>query len=121
MPTPGSRLRAAWSAGPIMIPGAFNALVAKLAERLGFPAVIALGAALVTASAVASSEEPKPARTLVGKVVDEQGRPIAGAEVRLPIRLAHDGEEPPPVVTDAEGRFTAFAVLQEAPASHPAN
>lgn len=46
MTTPGGRLRAAWSAGPIMIPGAFNALVAKLAERLGFPAVYLSGGAL---------------------------------------------------------------------------
>ncbi len=43
MPTPGARLRAAWSAEPIMIPGAFNALVAKLAERLGFKAVYLSG------------------------------------------------------------------------------
>jgi len=46
MTTPGARLRAAWSAGSIMIPGAFNALVAKLAERLGFPAVYLSGGAL---------------------------------------------------------------------------
>jgi methylisocitrate lyase len=46
MATPGARLRAAWSAGPIMIPGAFNALVAKLAERLGFKAVYLSGGAL---------------------------------------------------------------------------
>src|SRR4029077_12966755 len=46
MKTPGARLRAAWAAGPIMIPGAFNALVAKLAERLGFPAVYLSGGAL---------------------------------------------------------------------------
>ncbi len=46
MTTPGARLRAAWSAGPIMIPGAFNALVAKMAERLGFSAVYLSGGAL---------------------------------------------------------------------------
>src|SRR5271163_3869483 len=46
MTTPGARLREAWSAGPIMIPGAFNALVAKLAERLGFKAVYLSGGAL---------------------------------------------------------------------------
>ena len=46
MKTPGSRLRDAWSAGPIMIPGAFNALVAKQAERLGFAAVYFSGGAL---------------------------------------------------------------------------
>jgi methylisocitrate lyase len=46
MKTPGARLREAWSAGPIMIPGAFNALVAKQAERLGFAAVYFSGGAL---------------------------------------------------------------------------
>jgi methylisocitrate lyase len=46
MSTPGARLRAAYSAGPIMIPGAFNALVAKMVQRLGFPAVYLSGGAL---------------------------------------------------------------------------
>src|SRR5712671_3575652 len=46
MTTPGARLRAAWAAGPIMIPGAFDAMVAKLAERLGFRAVYLSGGAL---------------------------------------------------------------------------
>ena len=46
MNSPGARLRAAWSARPIMIPGAFNALTAKMAERLGFAAVYLSGGAL---------------------------------------------------------------------------
>jgi methylisocitrate lyase len=46
MTTPGARLRAAWSAGPIMIPGAFSALAAKLVERIGFHAVYLSGGAL---------------------------------------------------------------------------
>jgi methylisocitrate lyase len=46
MATPGARLRAAWSAGPIMIPGAFNALAAKMVERIGFQAVYLSGGAL---------------------------------------------------------------------------
>ena len=46
MTTPGARLRSAWSTAPIMIPGAFNALVAKQAERLGFAAVYFSGGAL---------------------------------------------------------------------------
>jgi methylisocitrate lyase len=39
MMTPGARLRRALSERPIMIPGAFNALTARLAERQGFEAV----------------------------------------------------------------------------------
>ncbi len=44
--SPGRRLREAWSAGPIVIPGVFNGLVARLAERLGFQAVYLSGAVL---------------------------------------------------------------------------
>src|SRR5947209_7660235 len=49
---PGRRLRDAWAAGAIQIPGVFNALVARMAERLGFPAVYLSGAALSAAAAV---------------------------------------------------------------------
>jgi methylisocitrate lyase len=44
--SPGTKLRRAWQAGPIAVPGAFNALVAKLVERAGFPATYLSGAAL---------------------------------------------------------------------------
>jgi methylisocitrate lyase len=44
--SPGRRLRNAWTARPIPIPGVFNALVARMAERLGYPAVYLSGAAL---------------------------------------------------------------------------
>src|SRR5262245_65888653 len=44
--SPGRRLRDAWAARPIPIPGVFNALVGRIAERLGFPAIYLSGAAL---------------------------------------------------------------------------
>jgi len=44
--TPGERLRRAWAEAPIAVPGVFNALVARMAERLGFRAVYLSGAAL---------------------------------------------------------------------------
>lgn len=34
-PSPGRRLRQAWAAGTIAVPGVFNALVARLAETAG--------------------------------------------------------------------------------------
>ena len=52
LPSPGRRLRDAWAAGPVAIPGAFNALTAKLAERLGFRAVYLSGGALSAGSGV---------------------------------------------------------------------
>jgi methylisocitrate lyase len=45
-PSPGRRLREAWTAAPIAVPGVFNALVGRMAERLGFHAVYLSGAAL---------------------------------------------------------------------------
>lgn len=44
--TPGRRLREAWAAGTIAVPGVFDALVAKMAQRLGFRAVYLSGGAL---------------------------------------------------------------------------
>ncbi|CAN5885870.1 methylisocitrate lyase [soil metagenome] len=46
MPSPGALLRQAWSKRPIMIPGAFNALTARMSERLGYRAVYLSGGAL---------------------------------------------------------------------------
>jgi methylisocitrate lyase len=51
-PSPGRRLRDAFKAQPIAIPGAFNALVAKMAERLGHKAVYLSGGALSAAYGV---------------------------------------------------------------------
>src|SRR5437588_12682778 len=45
-PAPGQRLRDAWAAGAVQVPGVFSPLVARMAERLGFPAVYLSGAAL---------------------------------------------------------------------------
>lgn len=49
---PGRALRDAWQAAPIAVPGVFNALVARMAERLGFPAVYLSGGALSAGSGV---------------------------------------------------------------------
>jgi methylisocitrate lyase len=48
----GRRLREAWAAGPLQLPGVFNPLVARMAERLGFKAVYLSGAALSASMAV---------------------------------------------------------------------
>jgi methylisocitrate lyase len=50
--SPGRRLRAAWAAQPIAVPGVFNALVARMAERLGYKALYLSGAALSAAAGV---------------------------------------------------------------------
>jgi len=50
--SPGKKLRSAWNAGPIAIPGVFNALIARMAERLGFQAVYLSGGALSASAGV---------------------------------------------------------------------
>jgi methylisocitrate lyase len=44
--SPGRKLRDAMAAGPVLLPGVFNPLVARIAERSGFEAVYLSGAAL---------------------------------------------------------------------------
>jgi methylisocitrate lyase len=44
--SPGRRLRQTWEAGAVAIPGVFNALVARMAEQLGYRAVYLSGATL---------------------------------------------------------------------------
>ncbi|HEY7423406.1 MAG TPA: methylisocitrate lyase [Gemmataceae bacterium] len=50
--SPGRRLRDAWAAAPFAVPGVFNALVGRIAERLGFRAVYLSGAALSASAAL---------------------------------------------------------------------
>ena len=50
MPSPGLQLRRAWAERPLAVPGVFDALVARLAERLGFSAIYLSGAALSTSA-----------------------------------------------------------------------
>ncbi len=50
--SPGRRLREAWAAEPLMVPGVFNALVGRIAERLGYRALYLSGAALSACAGV---------------------------------------------------------------------
>jgi len=50
--SPGRRLREAWSAGPVALPGVFNPFVAKMAEQIGFRAVYLSGGALSAGNGV---------------------------------------------------------------------
>src|SRR5689334_4047538 len=49
---PGRLLRDAWQTAPIAVPGVFNPLVARMAERLGFRAVYLSGGALSAGNGV---------------------------------------------------------------------
>jgi methylisocitrate lyase len=50
--SPGKKLRDAWTVGPIATPGVFNALIARMAERLGYQAVYLSGGALSASAGV---------------------------------------------------------------------
>ncbi len=50
--SPGRRLRDAWAAETLAVPGVFDPLVARMAERLGFRAMYLSGAALSAGAAV---------------------------------------------------------------------
>mgnify|MGYP002780624594 CR=1 FL=1 len=50
--SPGAVLRAAWESGPVVLPGVFSPLAAKLAERIGFRAVYLSGGALSAGNGV---------------------------------------------------------------------
>src|SRR6202166_4060946 len=68
-PSPGRRLREAWAAEPIRVPGVFNALVARMAERLGFRAVYLSGGALSAAAGI-----PDVGLLTLSEFVDEAQR-----------------------------------------------
>src|SRR5579863_7425146 len=76
--TPGSRFREALKKPPLLVPGVFNALVARVAQRAGFRAVYQSGAALSAGFALPD----------VGLVTQtefaEQGRYLASA-VSIPV------------------------------------
>jgi methylisocitrate lyase len=50
--SPGRKLRDAWRAGPVALPGVFAPLLAQMAERIGFRAVYLSGGALSAGSGV---------------------------------------------------------------------
>jgi methylisocitrate lyase len=76
--SPGRRLRTAYQAAPIAVPGIFNALVGRMAERLGFQAVYLSGAALSASLAL-----PDVGLATLTEFV-EAARSIAAA-TRLPL------------------------------------
>ena len=71
--------------------------MARTAAAVGL--VLCAGAVVVGVRGLPTGAEPPVQRSLTGAVVDERGRPVEGASVRV-----HSGER---VRTDAAGRFTA--------------
>lgn len=77
-PSAGRRLRDAWSAGPIALPGVFNPLVARIAERVGFRAVYLSGGALSAGAGV-----PDVGLLSLTEFVDEAWRIVQATSLPL--------------------------------------
>jgi RNA polymerase sigma factor (sigma-70 family) len=64
------------------------------------------GLALTLLAISASGQKPeKPAVTVAGRVLDDRGRPIAGAEVWMPTRFLAPADATPHATTDARGNY----------------
>ena len=79
--SPGRRLRDAWAAAPIAVPGVFNALVGRMAGRLGFKAMYLSGAALS-----ASMGLPDVGLVTLTEFVEEARRLTAACSLPLAVR-----------------------------------
>ena len=74
----GRRLRDAWSEGPVALPGVFNPLVARIAERIGFRAVYLSGGALSAGNGV-----PDVGLLTLTEFVDEARRIVQATSLPL--------------------------------------
>ena len=69
-------------------------------------ASLGLVASLAALAVAYLPQAPRPAKVVNGKVVDDQGRPIPGAEVWLPFHFGGADDRTIHAVTDAGGRFS---------------
>lgn len=76
--SPGRRLRTAWSAAPVAIPGVFAPFIAKIAERIGFQAVYLSGGALSAMAGV-----PDVGLLSLTEFTDEARRIVAATSLPL--------------------------------------
>src|SRR2546423_2849348 len=76
--SPGRRLRDAWQKEAVAVPGVFNALVARLAERMGFRAQYLSGAALSASTGV-----PDVGLLGLGEFAEEARRLTAASSLPL--------------------------------------
>lgn len=95
-------------------------MVRMIRKLFGVSTLIVLAMAGFSLEAVRKNPEAKPADTIGGIVVDEQGQPVAGAEVEIEVKptrsrftktvLPAGYKAPAPVKTDAEGRWQLSGV-----------
>ncbi|MHB1558602.1 MAG: sigma-70 family RNA polymerase sigma factor [Isosphaeraceae bacterium] len=67
--------------------------------------LVGLSLALAAWAAVGQQQDEPAAATVAGRVLDEKGQPIAGADVWLPVKFDDPPEITPHATSDAQGRY----------------
>jgi RNA polymerase sigma factor (sigma-70 family) len=78
----------------------------QLRRAAGMTVGLTVAAALTFFAITAAGQKAdKPVATITGRILDDQGRPIAGAEVWMPITFEETPETTPHATTDNQGRY----------------
>jgi RNA polymerase sigma factor (sigma-70 family) len=86
--------------------GVLRSLFWSRLRRVAAGCGLCAGLALTLLAISALGQKPeRPAATVAGKIVDERGRPIAGADVWLPTRSDDGADATPHATTDALGSY----------------
>jgi len=79
----------------------------RLKQGAGLAAGLTLGLALTFFALFAADKKPnEPVKAITGRVVDPQGRPIAGAQVWMLVKFDEPDQSTARATTDADGHYT---------------
>ncbi len=83
-------------------------LLTRLKRTAGMALGLLVGLALAMAAwaAVGQQQDEPSVATVAGRVLDDKGQPIAGADVWLPVKFDDTPEMTPHATSDAQGRYT---------------
>lgn len=68
--------------------------------------LVGLSLALAAWAAIDQKQDEPAAATIAGRVLDDKGQPIAGADVWMPVKFDDTPETTPHATSDAQGRYT---------------
>ena len=88
--------------------GVLQAMVrSSLRRSIGLATGLAASLALVIFVLAAADQRPKePVKEITGRVIDQHGKPIAGAEVWLPVTMSESDQATSHATTDSQGRYS---------------
>jgi RNA polymerase sigma factor (sigma-70 family) len=86
--------------------GVLQSLYWNRMQRVAVGLGLFAGLALTVLAFTAAGQKPeKPATTIEGKILDDQGRPVVGADVWMPTRFDDGADTSPHATTDARGSY----------------